>query len=85
MSEYPNIDEMGYFTNRSLENKEGEKKGRLLMYREKDKEDFHVKMKCAMCGESHEFTTQFTRKPYTVICPGCNSKFKVVKLSKKKK
>ena len=84
MSDYPKINEMDYFTNRSLENKEGEKKGRILMFREKGKEKFHIRMKCAFCEESSEFTTEFKKKPYNVECPKCHKKFKIIKLNKKK-
>lgn len=81
----PSISEMDYFTNRSLENKAGEIKGRVLMFRIKGEREFHVDLKCAECGEVQTFLEVFEKRPYRVKCQKCGNSFVIEKLNKKAK
>ncbi|MBW6461622.1 MAG: phage terminase large subunit family protein [DPANN group archaeon] len=79
---YPDIDNTNYFTNRALCNKEGEKTGKILMFREKGKEEFYLRMKCPYCGHMQEREEKFEKKPYRPACEECGKKIAIVKLKK---
>ncbi len=80
---YPEIDNTDYFTNRALENDEGEKTGKILMFREKGKKEFYIRMKCPYCGHMQERKEAFEKKPYRPACEKCGRKLVIKKLKSK--
>ena len=85
MVTYPDIGDTNYFTNRALENKAGEKKGKIIMWRNKGKEEFHMILTCPECGEVTEKKQAFEKKPYRPNCDSCGAKFVIAKLKADKK
>jgi len=85
MVSYPDISNTNYFTNRALLNKAGEKKGKIIMWRNKGEEIFHMRLTCPECGTVNEKTQEFERKPYRPTCDNCGAKFVIAKLKVEKK
>ncbi|MBW6451948.1 MAG: hypothetical protein K0B02_04445 [DPANN group archaeon] len=90
MVNFPDISNTNYFTNRSLPNKEGEMTGKILMFREKGKEEYHLIMTCPFCGHEQERDEAFEKKPFRPKCSSCTKSILISKLkdagkSKKKK
>ncbi len=81
----PPIEELDYFTKRTLANDKGEKKGRVVMYRVRGEEEFHYMMVCPYCGKEQKGKASFKRRPYRIECEGCGKKVLVERLLKKKK
>ncbi|MCK5043110.1 MAG: hypothetical protein KAJ20_00765 [Candidatus Aenigmarchaeota archaeon] len=81
--QYSDIKNTDYFTNRALENDEGEKTGKILMFREKGKEKYYLRMKCPYCGHMQEREEAFEKKPYRPACEKCGRKVVIKKLKSK--
>lgn len=84
VTQYPNIEETNYFTNRALENEKGEKAGKILMWRVKGNEKFHFILKCPACGAETEKDELFEKRPYWPACASCGKKYMVEKIKTKK-
>ncbi len=82
---FPNIEDTDYFTNRALEDDNGEKKGKIIMWRLKGKEEFNIYLKCPFCGFEEQRTEVFKRRPYRPKCSKCGKSFMVSKIKAKKK
>lgn len=82
---YPDVSEMNYLTNRRLENKKGERTGKIFMWRRKGEEDFNIELKCPECGNYEEKKEKFARRPYNPSCSKCGTSFMITKLKQKKK
>lgn len=85
MTEYPSISDTDYFTNRALENENGEKCGKIIMWRIKGDTEFHVSLKCPFCGKEQEYKQAFEKKPYRPACQGCGKMFIISKIKPEKK
>ncbi|MCK5333676.1 MAG: hypothetical protein KAJ24_04135 [Candidatus Aenigmarchaeota archaeon] len=85
MPTYPSIGDTNYFTNRGLENDKEEKTGKIIMWRNKGEEKFHIILKCPFCSAENEFTEEFEKRPYRPACPACGKKFIIAKIKAKKK
>ncbi len=81
--QYTDIKNTDYFTNRALENDEGEKTGKILMFHEKGKEKYYLRMKCPFCGHMQEREEAFAKKPYRPACEKCGRKVVIKKLKSK--
>ncbi len=84
VTQYPNIAETNYFTNRALENDKCEKTGKIIMWREKSSKKFHYILKCPFCSEITEKDELFEKKPYRPWCGKCGKKVLVEKIKVKK-
>jgi len=84
MTTYPNVSDTNYFTNRALENKEGEKTGKVIMWRMKGEEEYHLVLKCPFCGHDQELVEKFAKKPYRPRCQNCAKSILISKLKLKK-
>ena len=85
MVTYPDLNNTAYYTNRALENKAGEKKGKIIMWRNKGEEVFRMILTCPECDTVNEKTQEFEKKPYRPICDNCGAKIVVAKLKAEKK
>ncbi len=81
---FPNISDTNYFTNRALDNKEGEPTGKIIMWRMKGEEAFNYILKCPFCGHEQEKKEEFAKKPYRPRCENCNKSVVIAKIKKKK-
>lgn len=81
---YPNITETNYFTNRALENDNGEKTGKIIMWRVKGSEKFHYTLKCPYCGDVTERDELFEKRPYRPWCNKCGKTIMIEKIKAKK-
>lgn len=81
----PPIEEMDYFTRRTLVNDNGEKTGMVMIYRRKGDEKFHYFLLCPYCGKEQKGEAVFKRRPYRIECKNCGKKILVSRLLKKKK
>lgn len=81
---YPSIEDTNYFTNRALENKDGEPTGKILMFRKKGKEKYFLRLKCPFCGHMQEREEAFEKKPFRPACEKCGKKVIISKLKSKK-
>lgn len=84
MSKFPNIEDTNYFTNRALDNEDGEIKGKIIMWRVKGEEEFHYILKCPFCGHDQEKKEAFPKRPYRPRCDSCGKSILVGKIKKKK-
>ena len=84
MVTYPDLNNTAYFTNRLLENKEGEKKGKIILWRNKGEEEFRMILTCPECATVNEKKQEFAKKPYRPTCDNCGAKFVIAKLKKEK-
>lgn len=85
MPTYPRIENTDYFTNRALENEKGEKSGKIVMWRVKGENQFHVVLKCPFCGKDQEYTQAFEKRPYRPACQSCGKNFVISKIKPEKK
>ena len=81
----PKIEELDYFTKRNLTDDEGEKKGKIVMYRLRGETEFHYMLICPYCGKEQKGKAEFKRRPYRIECDECGRKIVVERLLKKKK
>lgn len=86
-TQYPNIVDCNYQTNRSLENDKAQKMGHILMWHLKIGGPFHLIMSCPFCGQKQERddnTIVFGKRPYKVLCEKCGKTILIEKMVKKK-
>jgi len=79
---FPRMEDVDYFTNRPLENENGERTGKIIMFRLKGETKFQYKMICPFCGKEQEGSIEFKRRPYRVPCKHCNKKILIERLKK---
>ncbi len=82
--EIPNLENTNYFTNRALEDDKGNKKGKIIIWRYKGKEEFNIILDCPFCGTHQERKEEFKRKPYRPKCENCGKGFMISKIKPKK-
>jgi peptide subunit release factor 1 (eRF1) len=68
-----------YVTNRTLENRNGEVKGRIKVLVPNDSETAQVDYVCPECGFSAH-NEQEWKRPFVVVCSKCGAKLKIPKL-----
>lgn len=69
-----------YLTKRKLKNKEKEDTGEIIIWRNKEEEESRYVVKCPFCGDEHEGSSVFTKRPYRIRCVACNKSIMVSKL-----
>jgi len=73
--------EFAYLTKRKLENKQGEVKGGIIVWRRQEEEESEFILKCPHCLEESSGRVVFNRRPYRVRCPSCNRSITLPKLA----
>ncbi|MCX6815176.1 MAG: hypothetical protein NTY20_06015 [Candidatus Aenigmarchaeota archaeon] len=68
-----------YITNRTLQNKAGQEKGRIAILVKKGSSTAEYKYTCPECGDSRQGQQEF-RKPIIVKCQKCGLLMKLAKL-----
>lgn len=76
----PDFNNIDYFTNRGLENESGERKGKIVMWREKGREESHFILNCPYCGHHTEKDEVFSKKPYRPKCEKCGRSVVISKI-----
>ncbi|RLG13946.1 MAG: hypothetical protein DRN66_03190 [Candidatus Nanohalarchaeota archaeon] len=79
--ELPDFDKTAYFTKRSLDNREGETTGEIILWRMKGEKEFKYILDCPFCKKHTECESiTFEKKPYKFRCSSCDKIIRIGKL-----
>ena len=79
--ELPDFENTSYFTKRTLDNREGDTTGEIILWRMKEEKEFKYILDCPFCKKHTECKSiLFEKKPYKFRCPVCNKIIRIGKL-----
>jgi hypothetical protein len=72
--------EFSYISRRKLEDKNGEIKGEIFLWKRPDEEDHSFVLECPYCQKEGEGTVSLKRRPYRIRCASCEKSITLKKL-----
>jgi ribosomal protein S27E len=74
-----------YLTRRKLENREGEERGEIFLWRKVEEKESNYIMRCPFCEREQQGRVLLERRPYRVKCSFCGRTINLPKILNKAK